>query len=368
MQTHGHLEWLLKHEEYSSWRENDQVNEVCPQHPAVLPALLDWLDEVIKLHPQSTFVHVGGDETWHLATCPLCCAVADASPHVKLSVYLSHCHAICEHVIARGKRPMLWADAFWPEEARELVKELPPEVLLIDWQYGWLGPTEITAELDSGGREVWAASAIRCAYDQKFTLAPIGERSKNIAIWRPQLDDEQLRGVLHTFWNRSGSQGRLYGPWEGWLPGFIAAAELKAWSTHALYSLVDEMDAAMKSTANSDEVFERLRSVESNDHMTQRCVQWWILSLRHKDLFYRTVESTLGYGAFEAVHHAVGTDPFRMKQLRQNRADLRHDIDAWDAHAREFWQHGEWTDADEYLGSRIDNLRKLLQCDWRYNT
>src|SRR5687768_8564679 len=58
VQTLGHLQWLLKYEPYAAWRENGHLDEVCPQHPDVLPALTAWLDEVIALHPGSTFINV----------------------------------------------------------------------------------------------------------------------------------------------------------------------------------------------------------------------------------------------------------------------------------------------------------------------
>ena len=66
IQIQGHLEWLLKHERYSGWRENGVSNELCPLHPEVLPRLKKWIDEITTLHPGSRFLHLGEDETWYM--------------------------------------------------------------------------------------------------------------------------------------------------------------------------------------------------------------------------------------------------------------------------------------------------------------
>lgn len=66
IQIQGHLEWLLKHERYSGWRENGVSSELCPLHPEVLPRLKKWIDEITTLHPGSRFLHLGADETWYM--------------------------------------------------------------------------------------------------------------------------------------------------------------------------------------------------------------------------------------------------------------------------------------------------------------
>jgi len=72
IQVMGHLEWLLKHEEYSDWRENGVGSELCPLHPEVQPRLKSWIDEVIELHPGSRFIHLGADETMYIGSCEKC--------------------------------------------------------------------------------------------------------------------------------------------------------------------------------------------------------------------------------------------------------------------------------------------------------
>src|SRR5690242_11181743 len=47
IQTHGHMDWLLRHEGWAAWRENGHYQELCPLHPEVRPALHGWIDEVL---------------------------------------------------------------------------------------------------------------------------------------------------------------------------------------------------------------------------------------------------------------------------------------------------------------------------------
>ena len=107
IQTHGHLEWLLQNGTFADWREAGHINELCPQQPDVLPRLKDWIDEVVSLHPDSPYICLGGDETWHLASCERCAEKAAGDPRGKQGVYLDHIGAVCDHAAAHGVRPML---------------------------------------------------------------------------------------------------------------------------------------------------------------------------------------------------------------------------------------------------------------------
>ncbi len=89
IQTMGHLEWLLRHEEYAGFREGGLVDEICPSHPGIQRKLLEWIDEVAALHPESRHIHLGGDEVWQLASCGKCRERATGLPGGKIGLYLS---------------------------------------------------------------------------------------------------------------------------------------------------------------------------------------------------------------------------------------------------------------------------------------
>ena len=378
VQTLGHLEWLLRHDTYAHLRENNQLNAVCPQHPEVMPRLLGWLDEVIDLHEETEFVHLGLDEVWNLRTCDTCANVAEQSSQGPMHLYVEHVIRLCDHVIALGKRPMIWADMFCNHAAMSLASNLPDEAVLVDWDYRPV-PEDHVEALKATGRRVWGASAIRSGFEQKHTLAQIGPRLANISQWQRELTRDSIAGLIHTTWARSNSLRPINGPWDGWLPAFVAAGNQSRWDGHILKGLIEPLDEALVAPESTDltETIGRIESTRCDDPMVHRCLEWWVLAMRHRKLFWATVEHTIGCFGMEAVErHRGPADPF----LALLRGDLDSDIPIdpvrrmfgdisqlhralaeWERAARAFWEARELSDADEYFASRADNLRRTLE-------
>jgi hypothetical protein len=367
IQTQGHLEWLLKHDAYVHWREDGHCSEVCPQHPQVLPALKSWIDEVIALHPDSPFICLGGDETWNLATCAICKHKADKHPNGKLSIYLDHVGSLCRHALDRGVTPMIWADMFWREKRTDLVSELPSEVVLIDWQYHGAGPWETTAQLASSGRTLWGASAVRCTYAfSSSTLAPLNDRVNNVTGWREQASQQTVKGLIHTTWGRGRSLLPIYGPWEGWIPGFIAAGHHADWPAHPLRAWIERVDEAIDRgswlhyRALTEDLQKLLDQHQLNEYETL-AVQWWMLSVRFKFWYGAALVETLGYQGWLETVKVMGNDTDWQQQCFRQRARAQTQLDEWERDAREFWQRCQLSDADEFFAGRLAPIRALLQ-------
>lgn len=369
IQTQGHLEWLLKHERWSAWRENGCWNELCPQEPAVMPALEAWLDEVIELHPGVRYLNIGGDETWNVATCPACRAVAAQHPEGKMGVYLDHVQRVAQAAIDRGVRPMIWADMFWREERIDLAAHLPEPTVLIDWQYAGGGPWATVATLGESGRAVWGASAVRSSFDTRQAVAPIGLRLENVLGWhalRREAGGASLGGLIHTTWGRGRSLMPLYGPWEGWLPGFIAAGDPARWPHDPLAPWVSRLDAAMtaESPAVAKALVEELAEVSCEDAWREQCRRWWVLALRHRVAFLSSLGCGLNFAGFEAIHRSIGVDPDTINHSRAARRAVLASLDAWARDVRRFFADNELDGADEFIAGRTEGLRQLLSHDW----
>lgn len=362
IQTHGHLEWALDHDRWASWCEAGHVNEVCPQHPDVLPHLMRWIDEVIELHPRSRYLHIGADEAWHLASCPKCQAKAAGSPNGRLGVYVDHIARLCEHVIARGVRPMIWADMFWREARLDLAAALPAQTVLVDWHYDGSRPSPHLDALSRSGRELWGASAIRSSYEPKYALGMLGPHLANIAEWQRQLAAGKVRGLMHTFWCRSGSLGAPYGPWEGWLPGFIAAGNPQRWQQCPLAQHIPALDRALSDPewVSPNAAIAQFEAIPCCDDFESAAARWWGLALRHR----ATIESVFTWVAAAAAQRARRpyrpVDPDRVAQLETRRRRVVEQLDAWNREARAFFADRKLSDVDEYLASKSENLRALL--------
>jgi len=132
VQTLGHLEFALKHDELATIREMPEVHtQACPTNPETLSFVLDLLDEVAEYHPDTPYFFIGGDETTFLGECPRCAKVAEKQGPV--SLYLDHIVKVAKHVIAKGKRPILWDDIVRKDAAK--AKRLPKETVLAHWIY-----------------------------------------------------------------------------------------------------------------------------------------------------------------------------------------------------------------------------------------
>src|SRR5262249_50359933 len=108
------------------------------------------------------------------------------------------------------------------------------------------GPWASTKTLRSSGHALLGASAIRCSYHTTLAQAPLDLRFDNVLGWNARVAAGDVDGVIHTCWGRSNSLRPVYGPWQGWLPAFIAAANPEAWRSSPMQAIVNEIIASMK--------------------------------------------------------------------------------------------------------------------------
>ncbi len=362
MQVQGHLEWMLKHTNYSHLRENQQWNEVCPNHPETLPLMQAWMDELLCFHPESEIVHLGGDETWNLATCSRCRERAVHSGIGPMAIYYDHVGELCRQVVARGKRPMIWADMFWRSE-KWISGRLPSETILVDWQYGGSGPWPSLEKTSSLGLEVWGGSAIRSGFDAKYALAPLGMRVENIIAWKNLQARGKIDHILHTVWGRSNSLHPIYGPWEGWLPAFMVAADVKAWQAHPLNKLSAQMDQAMIAPEWSDlgPLIGQLESAKFNDAMLDDCLSWWVLALAHRRLLHHAVDAVIRHPAYDAVARFRGISPDSLDCRANDKSRARDEALEWKETCDHWLKKRGYSDSSEYLATKLDGVLRCLE-------
>lgn len=223
IQIQGHLEWALDKEKYAHLRENGFINELCPSNPDAVKKVEEWIEEAIKLCPDAPYLHLGGDEVWHLCSCPACQARSKDAEDPKMAVYLEHARRCCEQVVKHGMRPMLWSDMFVSRKCYTPIKTLPKETIIVNWSYHEKAPFPGLKELQETGYEIWGSPAIRCGwgpdhlsgiYDEKG----VADRIANIRQW-------QQTGVnlLNTVWGRPSSFNFLYAPYHCFADAFAAA-------------------------------------------------------------------------------------------------------------------------------------------------
>jgi hypothetical protein len=154
----GHLRYWL---EYPPLKELAEVTEpyeceggayarypttLAPNHPGTLPFLRELYDELLP-HFTSARFNVGCDETWDLGrgqSKRLCSAKGNGR------VYVDFLKKIHREVAARGRQMMFWGDIILREP--ELIKELPKDVIALNWGYEPKHPFDSEAGLFANSR------------------------------------------------------------------------------------------------------------------------------------------------------------------------------------------------------------------------
>ena len=134
LQTVGHGEYILMHEEYRCLRESQEENHhdcYCTENPEARKFLKQLIREYLELFGDIRYFHLGGDEAYVFATCPKCAAKAAAIG--KNALYMEHITDIAQDIFRAGVRPGIWGDMIlrYPEA----MNTVPKNYLIWDWNY-----------------------------------------------------------------------------------------------------------------------------------------------------------------------------------------------------------------------------------------
>ena len=73
VQTFGHMEHVLKLEEFSYLREMQPYPQsLCPSKDQSFEIVRAMIDQIMEMHPESNYIHIGCDEVFQLGMCSLC--------------------------------------------------------------------------------------------------------------------------------------------------------------------------------------------------------------------------------------------------------------------------------------------------------
>ena len=140
--TLGHAERFLRHKELEHLAElqgdmkgrfeGTRKLTFCITHPEFYDFITSYLKEVAELFPSKWF-HVGLDEFWDFNLCERC---KKAMPTLmdEQKMFIKHINKMRDCMHSCGKRIMMWSDMF--EFYPDVYKEVPKDVVMVDWQYG----------------------------------------------------------------------------------------------------------------------------------------------------------------------------------------------------------------------------------------
>jgi hypothetical protein len=156
----GHMEGFLYTERGKRFAEERFKGlQACPSNPEFVRFANELLDDVLAAFDDE-IVHIGGDETAQLGTCPACAS------HSKPDLYVKHFAPMCERVTKAGRRPAIWGDMLLEhlassdsQAAAAALRAIPRETLVFDWQY-FQSPTTSTEQLRSLGFDVFCCPTL----------------------------------------------------------------------------------------------------------------------------------------------------------------------------------------------------------------
>jgi len=201
VQSLSHLEFALAHPQLAHLRELPHIHtQINPSHPQAATFLNEYFDEVFAYHTDQPYVHIGGDEAWHLGHNPANKPLIDRLG--KLGAWADHFRPLLQRLIQQGRKPIIWDDALWetPEKIHEI--GLPKGTTLHSWNYG-------IRELKPDTLNLRCAKAFRQAgYDVLggpcLNYGALTTRHQlsldNTATWAEIISQAGLQGIINTAW------------------------------------------------------------------------------------------------------------------------------------------------------------------------
>lgn len=256
LQCLGHMEYLLSVEKYHHLSETpDSVTQYCPLNGESLELFKKMAEELLTLHPDAEYFHVGGDETRQLGKCPECAEFVRR--HGIYELYFQRLDAVCRWLGEHGRKSLFWHDMLGRSKRFDLIGKLPETALPMYWSYSgnddagarfflegtegftisgkWMDQVHSFADFEAAPKsfvnvdwelplkntmfdglkelcqvrnEVWGASATALRGLLPNEL-PVRE---NIANWCAAAEKYRLKGIVITCWAAHDSLSIPAGP------------------------------------------------------------------------------------------------------------------------------------------------------------
>ncbi|NMC07703.1 MAG: family 20 glycosylhydrolase [Candidatus Lokiarchaeota archaeon] len=214
VQTYGHLEFVLKKEQYAHLKENKKATydpyhtlDICALHDETMKLIADMIADMVSYHHRSRYIHVGGDEVYTIGTCEKCKAFVEAHGNGdairgKSKLYIMHVNRVIQIVKGFGKIPLIWHDYLLKYPA--CIDELDKDVVIVYWMYGKdKSPADFAGDIaffKQKGFKVLVASSVNS--DFQYAIPNYDVRLQNIHdLNKASLQDPAGNvGALATNW------------------------------------------------------------------------------------------------------------------------------------------------------------------------
>lgn len=215
VQTFGHLEFVLKHEVFRDLREVDYcLGTLNPHHDAGVRLVQEMLQQVMKLHPKSTSLHIGADEVYMLGHGDKSKHWLDVPGRSVHQLFLSHVIKVAKGIqeSTPNLNLIMWDDmlrSMTPETIKEsgLVGLVQPML----WDYNPTLDVENTVMLmerykSAGISQQWVASSFKGSTTVHTCVTSTQRHLDNHLQWLKVASSLsagiKLQGIALTGWQR----------------------------------------------------------------------------------------------------------------------------------------------------------------------
>lgn len=217
IQTFGHLEFLLKKPKFMELSEDHvDLNTICISDQKSIQTIESMIRQIRRLHPNSTRIHIGADEAYHVAEDVRCHRKMAAEKIEKSELKLKHIARIGKFARDTGFREVFaWNDMF-DKEPENVIKgaELPKWITPVVWGYrvdvteeGYF-PPGLFDRIDNTFERFYVASAYKGADGARQPFSNITRYLENQKSYSKLMDlihpsaARKVSGIFVTGWSR----------------------------------------------------------------------------------------------------------------------------------------------------------------------
>ena len=216
IQTFGHMEFVLKHEQFKHLRDVEMfpncLRPICAdgQEQEVRRLLTEMIRQIIDTHPGLKRIHLGCDEVWSLGQSPMTREYMEKMNVGVTDVFLDHTATVAK--IAKEMLPgvtvMVWDDMMRTASVDQLLKvHLDQLVQPVIWNYGSVlafPPGMLDRYRTVWGETcLWGGSAWRGATGSNTCVTTIRHHVENHLAWLSLIKQTPgMAGIILTGWSR----------------------------------------------------------------------------------------------------------------------------------------------------------------------
>lgn len=215
VQSFGHLEFVLKHEQWRNLREvPNYPSSMCPSNSEAMSLVRSMIKQIISFHTNIQYIHIGADEIWHLGMCQACMKRSQNNKYGKAALYLDHVVEVAQFIKENypNLKIIIWDDMIRNIELKILQDyNIGNLVEPMVWLYTSIEEFKLGAPVwDKYGevfKNIWGASAFKGA-TSSCQIIPIHKHHiSNHEAWLREIELHgnkilNFRGLALTGWSR----------------------------------------------------------------------------------------------------------------------------------------------------------------------